>query len=83
MAKALKRTKQIIDVELSLSEEEAITLIGVLRMVGGDLYSSPRKHTAAVLDALSAQIGMHNLRGAGGSIRLPDGEVDDVVVQVY
>lgn len=83
MAKASKHTKQLIDIELSLSEEEAITLIGVLRMVGGDMYDSPRRHTQSILDELSEQLGVFNIKGADGSIRLPDGDVKDIALRVY
>lgn len=50
MANAKKTTHTVFD--LTLSEEETLTLIAILRNIVGDPDTTRRKHTAATLQAL-------------------------------
>lgn len=57
MAQATRLPKTVTiftGVELTLSEEEAQTLLIVTARIGGDLKTSPRKHLLAISRALKA-----------------------------
>jgi len=55
--------RRSMSVTLELSEEEARTLAAVLSYVGGCPTDSPRKHTDAVLEALTESAGLGSFVG--------------------
>ena len=50
---ATARAVVVTDVNLTLTLEEAVTLRDLLMKIGGSPTRSRRKHTAAIIDALS------------------------------
>lgn len=46
-------TTEVIGVDIRLNQEEVQTLADLLSRVGGNMYSSRRKHSQALLNALT------------------------------
>lgn len=58
MATATKKDLQQFDVVLTLSKEEAQTLLDVMRKIGGSPQGSRRKYTASIEEVLSSVEGL-------------------------
>lgn len=71
MAKASPVT-EVTEIDLKLNKAEACALATVLRRVFGDAFSSPRRHTQAVLSAL-----------IGSGIVPPGGGVEGTRLTIY
>jgi len=54
----MAEAEKVVEVTLKLNEDEARALIALCIICGGDTETTPRKHTAAVVDALQQALGL-------------------------